>query len=53
VGVGESFTNWLLWAWGRVGQTGFCGREGEFEKLVIVGVGESFKNWLLGPWERV
>jgi hypothetical protein len=39
VGVGESFTIWLLWAWGRVRQTGYCGREGELEKLFIVGVG--------------
>jgi hypothetical protein len=50
VGVRESLTNWLLWAWGslincllwtwrRVCQTGYCGRGGEFDKLVIVGVG--------------
>jgi hypothetical protein len=47
VGVGESLTNWLLWAWGRVWQTDYCGRGGEFDKQVIVDVGESLANWLL------
>jgi Flp pilus assembly pilin Flp len=41
VGVGESLTNWLFWAWG------------EFVKLVIVGVGERLTNWLLWAWRRV
>jgi hypothetical protein len=41
VGVGESLTNWLLWAWG------------DFDKLVFVGVGVSFTNWLLWAWDRV
>jgi hypothetical protein len=49
-GVGESFTNWLMWAWGRVRQTGYCGRGGGFDKLVIVGVAESLTNWLLRAW---
>jgi hypothetical protein len=40
VGVRESLTNWLLWAWG------------EFVKLVIVGVEESVTNWLLWVWGR-
>jgi hypothetical protein len=58
VGEGKSLTNWLLrawwwltkwllWAFGRVYKTSFCGRGGEFDKLVIVGVGESLTNWLL------
>jgi hypothetical protein len=54
VGVGQSdklvieglgcLTNRLLWAWGRVRKTGYCGRGGEFDKLVFVGVRESLKN---------
>jgi hypothetical protein len=52
-------TIWLLWEWGRFRQTGYCGREGQFDNLVIVGVlrefenlvvvgeEESVKNWLL------
>jgi hypothetical protein len=46
-------TIWLLWAWGRIRQTGYCGREGEFDKLFIVGVGKSLTNWLLWAWGRV
>jgi hypothetical protein len=53
VGVTESLTNWLLWAWVRVGQTGYCGRGGVFDKLVIEGVGESLTNWLLLAWGSV
>jgi hypothetical protein len=34
-------------------QIGYCGRGGEFDKLVIVGVGKSLRNWLLWAWERV
>jgi hypothetical protein len=49
----ESLSNRLLWAWGRVCQTGYCGLGGEFVKLVIVGVGESLSNWLLWAWRRV
>jgi hypothetical protein len=62
--VGKSLTNWLLWAWWRVKQTGYCGRGGEFDKLVFVGVGKSLTigycgrggsltNWLLWAWGRV
>jgi hypothetical protein len=40
VDVGESLTNWLLWAWGKVCQTGYCWRGEEFDKLVIMGVGD-------------
>jgi hypothetical protein len=47
VGVGESLTNWLLWAWGRVCQTGYCARGGEFDKLFNLGVGKSLTNWFL------
>jgi hypothetical protein len=36
--------------WGRVWQTGYCRRGGEFDKLVFVGVRESLKNWLLWAW---
>jgi hypothetical protein len=39
VGVGESLTNCLVWAWGKFCQTGYCWRGAEFDKLVIVGVG--------------
>jgi Flp pilus assembly pilin Flp len=53
VGVEESVTNWLLWAWRRVCQTCYCERGGEFDKLVIVGVGESLINCLLWAWGRV
>jgi hypothetical protein len=50
VGVGESLTNWLLWAWARVWQTGYCRRGGEYDKQVIVGEGESLTNWFLWAW---
>jgi hypothetical protein len=40
-------TNFLLCAWARVCQTGYCERGGEFDKQVIVGVGESVTNWFL------
>jgi hypothetical protein len=46
-------TNWLFWAWDRVSQNGYCGLEGEIEKLVFVGVGESLTNWLLRAWGAV
>jgi hypothetical protein len=49
----ESLTKKLLWAWGRVSQTGDCGRGGECDKLVIVGVGESLTKWFLWTWGRV
>jgi hypothetical protein len=51
--VGESLTNWLLWALGRVWQTGYCGRGGEFDKQVIVGMGQSLTNCLLWAWGSV
>jgi hypothetical protein len=50
VGVGESLTNWLLWAWDRVWQNGYCGLEVEIYKLVFVGEDESLTNWLLRAW---
>jgi hypothetical protein len=48
VGVGESLTNWLLWAFGIVLQTGYCVLGGEFDKLFIVGVGKSLKTGYCG-----
>jgi hypothetical protein len=53
VGVEESLTHWLLWAWVRVRQTGYCGPGEEYYKQVIVGVGENLTNWLLWAWGRV
>jgi hypothetical protein len=47
----KSLTNWLLWACGRVCQTAYCGRGGEFCKLVFLGVWESLTNWLLWAWD--